>query len=147
MLVALETDTTSFSDDESVQLSLSVANATATDKDIVFNSGQQYEFYVLDNTGNIVWTYSGYNEIGYTMALVYDSIAGCSYYPLYEPMGGGTRKNTITVSWNGKDNLHHQLPRGTYTVYAVFTAGSYESNRKTVYLEGPFPIGLDYEIR
>lgn len=136
ILVTLQTNTASIAPGQSVQLSLSVADVTDLDKSLVFMSGQQYEFYVLDNAGNAVWTWSEYNGIAFTQAIMNHAVLACSYYPLYEPMGGGARRNTISVYWNGEDNAHEPLRPGTYTVYAALTTASpRESNRTVISLE------------
>lgn len=138
ILVTLQTSTAAIAPGQSVQLSLSVADATDFDKNLVFMTGQQYEFSVLDDAGTVVWTWSEYNGILFTQAIMSHAMLACSYYPLYQPTGGSARTNVISVAWNGEDNSHQPLPPGIYTVYAALTtAPPRESQRVTISLEAP----------
>jgi len=138
VLVTLSSDRTDVAAGQEVRLTFSAGNATEQAKDLIFMSGQKYELYVLNSTGTIVWQWSVYYGVGFTLSIVHDVLPACSYYQFsdYDQISVGGPDGSVTTTWKTDDNLRNPLPPGVYTLYAVFSPGSgYESNRATVTLQ------------
>jgi len=132
ILVTLSSDRTDLTAGQEARFSFSAANTTDQTKDLIFMSGQQYELYVLNSTETVVWQWSVYNGLAFTLAIKHDILPACSYYYFNNAAPDGS----VTLTWKGDDNSKNSLPPGVYTVYVKFVAGSgYESNRRTVTLQ------------
>lgn len=92
---------------DTLQFVLTVRNRTAASQTLWFNTGEQYNFAVVNaGTANVVWNW----DEGQTFDPAFSSFT----------LGPG-ESATFTVSWNQTDNNGHALPAGDYEVLGGVT--------------------------
>lgn len=97
----------SFASGDTIQFVLTVRNRTNTTQTLWFNTGEEYNFAVVNaGTANIVWNW----DEGQMFDQQFTSFT----------LGPG-ESTTFTVSWNQTDNNGQSLPAGDYEVIGGMT--------------------------
>ncbi|MGA1875729.1 MAG: beta-propeller domain-containing protein [bacterium] len=115
LLYSIETDRDIYGESELITITFKVSNTGEGGAEIHFSSGKQFDVYVKNDEGELVWQLS--HHMSYTQAET--SIT----------LNPGEAKS-FEAEWDQKDDDEFEVPQGTYRLEACLTATQSQYNKK-----------------